>query len=60
MLSDQVAEFESHLFKQMCRLMQIDKIRTIEDRPSTNGMFGRFYRTLNSMIGKVVDDKEKY
>ena len=35
--------------------MDIDKIRTTAYKPSTNGCVERFHRTLNSMIGKVID-----
>ena len=54
-LSDQGAEFESQLFRELCQLMGIAKIRTTPYRPATNGMVERLHRTMNSMIAKVVD-----
>ena len=53
-LTDQGREFESALFKELCEKMEIQKIRTSPYQPSTNGCVERFHRTLNSMIGKVV------
>jgi len=53
-LSDQGPEFESELFQELCRVMEIDKIRTSPYRPSTNGVFERFHRTLNSKLAKTI------
>ena len=58
-LSDQGPCFESHLFQDLCRRLQIDKIRTSPYKPSTNGMVERFHKTLNSMLGKVVSTRQK-
>ena len=59
LLSDQGPEFESALMTELCRVYQIEKIRTTSYRPSTNGAVERFHRTLNSMLGKVVADSQK-
>ena len=53
-LTDQGKEFESILFKELCEKMEIQKIRTSPYQPSTNGCVERFHRTLNAMIGKVI------
>jgi len=53
-LSDQGPEFESELFQELCRLMEIDKIRTTLYRPSTNSTAERFHRTLKSMLAKAI------
>jgi len=53
-LTDQGKEFESILFKELCEKMGIQKIRTSPYQQSTNDCIERFHRTLNSMIGKVV------
>ena len=58
-LTDQGPCFESNLFKELCKLMEIDKIRTTPYRPQGNGMIERFHRTLNMMIGKVVSERQK-
>ena len=59
LLTDQGPCFESHLFQDLCRRLQIDKIRTSPYKASTNGMVERFHRTLNSMLGKVVSRRQK-
>jgi transposase InsO family protein len=38
LLSDQGPEFEGHLMKELCRWMDIDKLRTTAYRPATTGM----------------------
>jgi len=58
-LTDRGSEFESDLFREMCKWFEIDKVRTTAYQPSTNGMLERFHRTLNSMLGKVVSDNQK-
>ena len=58
-LTDQGPCFESNLFKELCKLMEIDKIRTTPYRPSGNGMIERFHRTLNMLLGKVVSERQK-
>ena len=59
LLSDQGAEFESELFRELCRWMGIEKIRSSPYRPTTNGTVERFHRTLNSMLGKVVAQNQR-
>ena len=59
LLSDQGPEFESELFAQLMRWLEIDKLRTTSYKPSTNGVAERFHRTLNSMLGKVVCDSQR-
>ena len=54
-LSDQGAEFCSHLFTELCRVLGTNKIRTSAYRPSTNGATERFHRTLNSVIAKAIE-----
>ena len=54
-LSDQGAEFCSHLFTELCRVLGTDKIRTSAYRPSTNGATERFHRTLNSIMAKAIE-----
>ena len=59
LLTDQGKEFESELFRELCVHMEIEKIRTSPYRPSTNGCVERFHRTLNAMIGKVVQHDQR-
>lgn len=53
-LSDQGTNFDGIVFKEMCRLLDIDKLHTTSYHPQANGLIERFHRTLNSMLGKVV------
>lgn len=57
--SDQGANFESELIKQLCDLMGIKKSRTTPYHASGNGMTERFNRTLISMIGTLEPEKKK-
>ena len=57
--SDQGRNYESHLFKQMCELLDITKSRTTPYRPQSNGMIERFNRTLLDMISSYVYDHQR-
>jgi hypothetical protein len=59
LLTDRGPEFESELFTQLMRWMEIDMLRTTAYQPATNGVVERFHRTLNSMLGKVVCDSQR-
>ena len=59
LLSDQGKEFEAKVFSELCHGLEIDKIRTSGYKPSTNGQIERFHRTLNSMLGKVVEENQR-
>ena len=58
-LTDQGKNFESELFGELCRMMDIEKLRTTIYKPSTNGAVERFHRTLNSMIGKIIQENQR-
>ena len=53
--SDQGRNFESALFKEVLKLLQIKKTRTTAYRPKSNGLIERFNSTLGRMIKKFVD-----
>jgi transposase InsO family protein len=59
LLSDQGKEFGAELMLTLCKVLRVDKIRTSAYHPSTNGCIERFHRTLNSMLGKVVEDHQR-
>jgi transposase InsO family protein len=59
LLSDNGKEFDNSVLKEICRLLEIDKIRTTVYKASTNGAVERLHRTMNSMIGKVVDSNQR-
>ena len=54
--TDQGRNFESSLFQEVCRLLEITKTRTTPYHPSSNGMIEHFNRTLANMISSFVDD----
>ena len=58
-LFDQGSEFQSDLFQDLMKLMEIDKRKTSPYKPSTNGVVERFHRTLNTMLAKVIDDRQR-
>ena len=58
-LSDQGKEFCNALLNEVCRMFDVDKLRTSAYRASTNGAVERWHRTLNAMIGKVVADNQR-
>jgi len=59
LLTDCGPEFESLLFSELMKWMEIDKVRTTAYKPSTNDAVERLHRTLNSMLGKVVKDSQR-
>ena len=58
-LTDQGRNFESDLFREICRFLSVDKIRTTAYKPSTNGNIERFHATLNSMLAKMVSENQR-
>src|SRR6218665_3272098 len=58
-LTDQGPCFEAALFKDLCRLLGVTKIRTSAYKASTNGLLERFHRTLNSMLAKFISETQK-
>jgi len=57
-ISDRGREVDGHLMNEICRLLDIDKMRTTAYHPSSNGAAERFHATLNSMIGRVIDEHQ--
>ena len=59
LLTDRGTEFKGQLFSELCRHMEINKLRTTAYRPATNEMAERYYRTLNSISGKIVSQNQR-
>ena len=57
--SDQGRQFESNLFSEMCRLLQIVKTRTTPYHPESDGMVERFNRTLCEMLSAYVQENHR-
>ena len=52
--SDQGAQFESQLFLEMCKFLQINKTRTTSYHPQSDGMVERLNRTIKDMLSKYI------
>lgn len=50
LLTDQGKQFTSALIKELCKLLQINKLETVPYRPQTDGLVERFNRTLIQML----------
>ena len=58
LLSDQGANFESTIIKELCKLMGLQKVRTSPFHAQTNGQTERAHQTLMHMIGKPSKDQK--
>ena len=54
--SDQGRNFESHLFRQLCELLGIEKTRTTPFRPQSDGLVERYNRTIQAMLKSFVNE----
>jgi len=58
-LTDQGSNFQSELFVELLKRLEVDQVKTSPYKPSTNGLIERFHRTLNSILGKVVSRAQR-
>lgn len=56
--SDQGRTYESRIFKELCRMLEIRKTRTSVRNPKGNGQSERFNRTLLRMIRAYLCDEQ--
>jgi len=59
LLSDQGKQVDGVIMRVLCKLLGVEKLRTTPYKPSTNAQIERFHRTLHSMIGRVVFERQK-
>ena len=57
LLSDQGTEFTGDVITTMCKLLEIEKIRTTLYHPQTNGSAEKVHQTLQRMISKFDPEK---
>ena len=57
--SDQGRNYESKLFQELCRMLEIRKTRTSVRNPKCNGQAERFNRTLLSMIKAYLKGEQE-
>lgn len=48
--SDQGRQFESHIFRELCRLFGIQHVHTTSYHPQANGILERWHRTLKTSL----------
>ena len=58
--SDQGRNFESNIFRELCKLLEIRKTRTSPRHPEGNGQVERYNRTLIKMIKSYINKQEDW
>lgn len=58
-LSDRGKEVDGQLMSEICKLLGVDKMHTTAYKPSTNAAVERFHRTMNSMMGRMVEENQR-
>ena len=53
--SDQGRNFEANIFTEMCKVLGINKTRTVAYNPKSDGMVERFNRTLINSVSMMID-----
>ena len=60
LLSDQGSVFIGQVNKELCRLLNIDKLRTTAYHPQTNGILERWHSCLKGMLRKLGENQEDW
>ena len=58
--SDQGRNFQSELFHDICKLLEVTQTRTTPYHPASNGQVERFNRTLLQMIRCYIDQGQRH
>jgi len=58
-VTDRAKVLDGELMREICMLLDVDKLRTTAYKASTNAVAERFHRTLNSMIGRMIDEFQR-
>ena len=56
--SDQGRNFESKLFEQLMKLLEMDKTRTTLFHPQSNAVIERMNKTLQNMLAKSINEEK--
>ena len=57
--SDQGANFESEVFREMCQTLGVSKTRTTAYNPKSDGMVERFNKTLVNIVAVLINPQGK-
>ncbi|CAG2205381.1 unnamed protein product [Mytilus edulis] len=57
--SDQGRQYESRLFQEVCKVLDIKKTRTTPYHPQSDGMVERFNKTLATMLSAYVQEHQR-
>lgn len=57
--TDQGSNFESTVFREICKILGIQKSRTTPLHPQSDGMVERGNRTLSHMIPAFISESQK-
>jgi len=58
-LSDRGGEVDGNLMKEICRVLDIDKQHTTGYHSQCNAQCERLHRTLNAILGRMIDQSHK-
>lgn len=59
LLTDQGTNFTSQLFKEVCKLLNIEKIQTSSYAPSSNGQIERLHRVIKDMLSHYIREDQR-
>jgi len=59
LLTDNAKELDGELMTEICRLLGVDKLHTTVYKASTNAAVERFHRTLNRMMGRMLENHKR-